>query len=82
MVDSEWMTWWIAKGEEKKDGRKSVQRVDWLQIVKTASSVKVLGFDFSHSGNSIIVKLFFLISVETTVKATFSNFSGEKHRVF
>lgn len=64
----------MAKREEKKDGRISVPIVDWLQNVKILSSVKVLQFDFSHSGqNSITVKAFFFLS----------NFSGNNiERVF
>lgn len=62
----------MAKGEEKKDGRKSIQIVDWLQIVNIVSGVQVLQFDFSHSGKNSV-----------TVKAIFSNFSGNNiERVF
>lgn len=53
-----WHGRWKAVWEEKKDGGKSIQIVDWLEIVKdTASSAKVSGLDYSPTGkNSMIVK--------------------------
>lgn len=44
-----------------KDSGKSIQIVDWLEIVKdTASSAKVAGLDCSPTGkNSMIVKFLF-----------------------
>lgn len=61
----------MARQEEKKGGRKSTRRADWMQIVKTVSSAKVLGLNFSHSGKNLIFK--FILS----------NFSGnDVERVF